>query len=290
MKKLLVPTDFSENAARIVRYAIDLGQALKAELLLYHACFDPMLDADLPSWDADSRQGHQGEWGVKQAEAQATDMMEDLQQSVRAEAPGLRVETLVEMGFAERKIPEVSLRENCDLIVMGTRGKSAVLKTFFGSVTASVMQRASTPVLVVPEAATFESFRHVMYASDFDPTDGVVVRQMLETLRPLNFDLYTVFIYNDHGHPYRKEDYQGLKEALQSHMHHVIPDARMEIVATGDHDLVQGLQRQLQENDVDLLVMTTHARNFVTRLMQPSQTKRMMFQTQTPLLVFRVVD
>lgn len=290
MKKLLVPTDFSEDAARAVRYAIDLGQALEAELLLYHACFDPMLDSDLPRWHADGDSGQQGELVLNQAQAQATRMMEDLQKSLQAEAPSLRVETLVEMGFAERNIPEVSLREGCDLIVMGTRGKGRVLKTFFGSVTASVMQRASTPVMVVPEGATFEPFRHVMYASDFDPADGVVVRQMLETLRPLDFGLYTVFIYNDHGHPYRKEDYQGLKEALQSHMHHVIPDARMDIVATGDHDLVQGLQRQLQENDVDLLVMTTHARNFVTRLMQPSQTKRMMFQTKTPLLVFRVID
>jgi len=290
MKKLLVPTDFSDDAARAVRYAMDLGQALEAEILLYHACFDPMLDSDLPTWHTDTRTGPSGNLVLHQAEAQATRMMEELQESVRAEAPNLTVETLIELGFAERKIPEVSLREGCDLIVMGTRGKGGVLKTFFGSVTASVMQRASTPVLVVPEGATFEPFRHVMYASDFDPADGLVVRQMLETLRPLDFDLYTVFIYNDHGHPYRKEDYQGLKEALQSHMHHVIPDARMDIVATGDHDLVQGLQRQLQENDVDLLVMTTHARNFVTRLMQPSQTKRMMFQTKTPLLVFRVVD
>jgi nucleotide-binding universal stress UspA family protein len=290
MKKFLVPTDFSEDSARAVRYAMDLARAQEAELLLYHACFDPMLDSDLPAWHADSRTGQGGELVLNQAEAQARRQMSELEQQIREEARNLKVETRVEMGFAERTIPDVALQEGCDLIVMGTRGKGKVLKTFFGSVTASVMQKASTPVLVVPAGATFASFRHVMYASDFDPTDGVIVRQMLETLQPLQFDLYTVFIYNDHGHPYRKEDYQGLKEALQSHMHQVIPDARMDIIATGNHDLVQGLKQQLKEKEVDLLVMTTHARNFITRLMQPSQTKRMMFQTDTPLMVFRVVD
>ena len=290
MKKFLVPVDFSDHSARATRYAIDLAQAVGAELLLYHSCFDPLIDSDLPTWRS-SGEGGQAEMMMTSVEQEARRHMSQLEADVRHEAgPQLTVSSLVELGFAERRIPEVALRDNCDLIVIASRGKSNLYKTFFGSVTAEVMQRAQVPVLVIPEGVAFRPFQHVMYASDFDPADGWVVRQMLETLQPLQFDLYSVFIYNDHGHPYRKEDYHGLKEALHSHMQHVLPDARMEIVATGDSDLLQGLDRQLDENHVDLLVMTTHARNFINRLMQPSQARRMAFHTHTPLMVFRVIE
>ena len=291
MKKLLVPTDFSEHAQLALDYALHLAADTEAEILLFHAYYDPMLDSDLPSYGMTSYTPDTHNLVLTDIEVEARRQLKAIAETIQQQTNGqVPVSELLERGFAERAIPEVALRENCDLVVMGTRGKSKVFKTFFGSVTADVLQRSNVPVLAIPPGAKYQTIEHVLYASDFDPADGWVVRQMLETLKPLDFDLYSIYIFNEKGHHYRKEDYYGLQEAMKSHMKHVIPDARMEIVATGDVDLVSGIKRQLEDREVDILVMTTHARDFIGRLMHPSQTKRMLFQAEVPMMVFRVKE
>ncbi len=291
MKKLLIPTDFSEHAEQGVKYAMDLARFTGAEVLLFHAFYDPMLDSDLPTYQSATMGGGTREVVLNDIEEESRRLLAEKKREWELKmGPNLPITTLLERGFADQLIPEVALREGCSMIVMSSRGKSKVYKTFFGSVTADVMQNARMPVLVVPKGTNFMPIQHVMYASDFDPADGVVLRQLMHLLKPLNFDLCTVYVFNDHGHPYRKEDYIGLRTAMRSHMQHVMPDAHMDILATGDSDLIEGLNRQLENRKTDLLVMTTHARNFIHRLMHPSATKRMLFNAKVPLLIFRVKE
>ncbi|NJO90574.1 MAG: universal stress protein [Chloroflexia bacterium] len=46
------------------------------------------------------------------------------------------------------------------------------------------------------------------------------------------------------------------------------------------------LQDFINERSIDIIAMTTHKRNFISRLFYPSMTKKMLFQTDTPMLVF----
>lgn len=289
MKKLLVPTDFSDNARGALEYAVGLARDLEAEITLLNVYYDPMLDSDLPTYGMTSFHRGKGNLVLTEIEVEVKHQIQELLNQVKEQSNAkIGLHTRIERGFPEQVIPQIALEGNYDMVIMGTRGKSRIFHTFFGSVTADVLQRCEVPVLAIPPETVYRSIEHVMYASAFDPADGLVVRQMLETLRPIDFDLYSIYIFSEHGHHYRKEDYMGLREAMQSHMKHVIPDARMEIVATGDRDLIAGIKAQLEDRDVDMLVMTTHARDFIGRLMHPSQTRKMLFESEVPLLVFRV--
>ena len=51
-------------------------------------------------------------------------------------------------------------------------------------------------------------------------------------------------------------------------------------------DIQQGLEDFIEERNIDVLAVTKQKRNFFVRLFKPSMTKKFLFQTQIPLLVF----
>ena len=51
-------------------------------------------------------------------------------------------------------------------------------------------------------------------------------------------------------------------------------------------DVLQGMENFVREKEIDVLAVTTRKRNFLEKLFKPSATKKFLFQTQIPLLVF----
>ncbi len=58
----------------------------------------------------------------------------------------------------------------------------------------------------------------------------------------------------------------------------------------GKSDLIASLESFVQNNEVDLLAMSTRKRSPFEKLFSPSQTKRMVYHTHFPLLAFHSRD
>ena len=53
------------------------------------------------------------------------------------------------VGYAAEEILKTAVKENCDLIVMGTHGRKGIDRILFGSVAEKVVKRSSVPVLTI---------------------------------------------------------------------------------------------------------------------------------------------
>ncbi|MBI4492945.1 MAG: universal stress protein [Chloroflexi bacterium] len=133
--KILVPLDGSPLAARALPYAEALARPTGARLLLVQAAWtDHAPDVD---------------WGKSQA--RAVQEAETYLGSVAAELArrGLAAETAVPAGEASGAIlDEIRLRE-ADLVVMATHGRSGLDRWVYGSVAQGVLARSQVPVLLV---------------------------------------------------------------------------------------------------------------------------------------------
>jgi universal stress protein A len=87
---------------------------------------------------------------VTEAEAQLASL---LPEGVR---DGLRVTTEVQAGKAAAVIIEVAEQQGCDLIVMGTHGRTGVAHLFLGSVAEKVVRAAPCPVVTIRDTAERE--------------------------------------------------------------------------------------------------------------------------------------
>lgn len=134
---ILLPVDGSEHAGRAANYAAKMAKMMAARLLLLH-CHRP--------------------FPVKMGEPFFQNAIDRImQQSAELIAPlqhmfddrGLDCSELILEGPPGEKICEIARIENCEMIIMGSRGRSDLKGLFLGSVTHRVLQQAPCPVLVV---------------------------------------------------------------------------------------------------------------------------------------------
>jgi nucleotide-binding universal stress UspA family protein len=146
IQKILVPTDFSAHADEAFRVALRLAKATGACVVAFHVATAPaVVTAEGPA-PADVRDEKGKDlWGGLLA--------------LQARDPQVRVEH--EVVVADRPtvahLLDLLQKRGCDLIVMGTHGRSWLRQRLLGSVTEEVIRRARCPVLVVKAPAHAEA-------------------------------------------------------------------------------------------------------------------------------------
>jgi nucleotide-binding universal stress UspA family protein len=140
IRRILVPLDFSEYADAILEWAAHLAEEHKSTLILMHAYhlpveFQQMEGAYLPAefWT--------------QVKTEAEKALEGHAAKLRSK--GVSVETEVIEGYPATAIEEEALRQEADLIVIGTHGHTGLKHLLLGSVAERVVQKAPCPVLTV---------------------------------------------------------------------------------------------------------------------------------------------
>jgi nucleotide-binding universal stress UspA family protein len=140
MRKALVPVDGSSNADRAVQHVVALAGICPAiEVVLLN------VQPEIDDW--------QVRRFLKKEEVEAMEESKggDALQSARAllEAAKVRYTPMVLIGPVAETIARTALEQNCDGIVMGTRGLGAVAGAVLGSVSEQVVHLADVPVTLV---------------------------------------------------------------------------------------------------------------------------------------------
>ncbi len=144
IKKLLVPTDFSDLSAEAIRYAMSLTEMYGAELVLMHIVDDAPVLA-LHTMELTSE--YVMDDTTKAAERH-------LDEFIRAHDVrnhyGLTL--VVRRGNPFDEITRYAHEEAIDLVVMATHGRTGLAHVLLGSVAEKVVQHADVPVLIVKPA------------------------------------------------------------------------------------------------------------------------------------------
>lgn len=244
MKKILVPTDFSTQAHNAYRYALHLAYHFGAEIHLYHSYF---LDTV-----TDSLAGTDALLALQKAEEEAAMQnfrLYEMEIGHRFDRP-IPVHATVQLGFPADRIVDYALEQHIDLIVMGTLGASNIATRLLGSVTGDVIQRAKCPVLSVPVAAQFDGIRHIAFADESDTETDYRPGALTVFAGLLGADIIPVH----------------LRLALDT------------------ESVAEGLNKFAVKHDCQVVAMTTHKRNFLTRLLSPSATASMAYNSKVPVL------
>lgn len=144
LKRLLLPTDFSESARHAFLYALSLAQKYDAELHLLHVI------EVLPS-------GYTSELFP----GAMTRVIEEISGYARAEMSKLVDEARqqgrpprdrIVQGKPAAEIIRVAAEDEVDMIVIGSHGRGALSHALFGSTTERVVRKAPCPVLICRRA------------------------------------------------------------------------------------------------------------------------------------------
>ena len=139
LRRVLMPTDFSEPSREALAYAQAVAARFEAELLLAHVTERPYVDPNLAEIDTQAFEDN--------ARQSAQQQLDKAVAGLRA--AGLRASGRLLTGVPWNEVAELARREAVDLIVAGTRGFTGLKHILLGSTAERILRHAPCPVVVV---------------------------------------------------------------------------------------------------------------------------------------------
>ncbi len=140
ISKILCAVDLAEDSALIAKYANRMAAGMNAEVLVLYAA--PTLKQYVGFHVQPATIGH----FVEEITTAAQEKMDGF---VGAHFTDVKAEGRVIVGYASEEIIRTAVAENCNLIIMGTHGRTGLDRILFGSVAEKVVQKSSVPVLTL---------------------------------------------------------------------------------------------------------------------------------------------
>lgn len=271
MKTILVATDFSNASLNAVNYAGEIAKRKKSKLILLHVYHSPIIVSDvtvmLPSG--------------KEMEKDGLKHLRRIKKALELEYKNsFLIECICVNGFAVEEIIDLVPKHEVDLVVMGMHGVGYLEQKLLGSVTTSLIQKATFPVLVINKMVKYRAIKSITFATDYKEIKSADV---LETLKDFG-KMYKSHIYllnvltKKDNRPTIEQAAAGVKlEHSFEEMDHSFHYIKNESIAKGINEFTTGYK-------TDLLVMIPRKHNAFMSLWLESTTKLIAFDTDLPLL------
>ena len=261
-KKILIPIDFSDYSVKACELGINYAHKVGAEVMIMHAYFSPYFPSAIPMGDTLAYQVNE----------------EETAQNVLK-----RVQIDMEKGLPEEEIIAYSKEYHPSLIVMGTRGKSQKDLDLIGSVTGEVIEVNKVPVLAIPENVPFEDLseaKNIAFATSFNQRDLVAFDGFMEIIKPYNAHIH-LFNISTSKNEWNEIRLTGVNEYFKKQY----PEAHITHTVLADGDLLLAIEKFVRDEHIDVIALSTYRRNILARMFNPSIARKMLFHTDTPLLV-----
>jgi nucleotide-binding universal stress UspA family protein len=270
MKKIIVPTDYSDNAANAMHYAAALAQATNASLVLYHAFAYPIITTDVPY----EVQGFIDE--VTESDMRA---LLDLKRAVEKQY-GIEVRCISQAGSVSYHLQEIVREEKADLVVMGLRGSNPAVNILMGSTTFEVMRQGKIPLLIIPKTVRYSAPKRILFACDNPFVEKeATVRPLRDIAAHFSAEIEVYMVMEPQKASAQPQSPRPSN--LEQHFERVKHVYTFEQAEGVRESILQGIR----ESDADMLAMIPRHRSIWQYLFGKSDTHSIALQTSIPMLV-----
>ena len=274
MKKILVPTDFSDSANNATRAAADIARKTNAELILLHII-------ELPQEGTDAvQQGFEIPeimFFKQHAEQKLTEA------STAPELHGLTVYAVLKLGRTLHNVTEVAEVNDVDLIVMGSHGASGYKEFFIGSNAEKIVRNSQTPVLVVKNDASELKYEKVIFATDFLVENEAALAKAINVLT--SFEIKPHFLMVNTVNNF-KPTHVAEEIALNFFKENNITNYDFTIY--NDLDIEKGIINVAENVNADLIAMGTHGRKGFSKFINGSISEDIVNHAHKSVLTFKI--
>lgn len=302
LKRILVPTDFSDASRAALELAVRVAGPLSARITVLHA-------ATSPTWVSPST-------ALQLAEGKASITVEALAKRDAGDRLGPFVES-VDAGDVEVRTHflfddplDGILREahGADLIVMGTHGRRGLDRLLLGSLAEKVVRSADRPVITQPPAPSGppEHIRRVLVPVDFSNGSRAALElaahfrdhfgakiDLLHVVQHVpaveGAELLVVPFEGDTKEPFeefaRRRAAREMTVFLSETPGHEQAEVRVELGDPG-----RTVVRVAEDGGYDLIAMGTHGRSGFRRFVMGSVAERVVRESRCPVLTVREAE
>ena len=275
MKRIILPTDFSDNAYNAICYAINLFKEEECTFYLLHT-YTPAI------YQAEYVLHSPGQIGLGDIyQENSLNQLKDLKKQLIAEFNNKKHTFMVHSAFNTLvdEIVETSENENADMVIMGTQGATGAKEILIGTNTVHVIKKACCPVIAIPPNFKYETPKEILFPTDL----GIDYQE--EQLRALAFlakqhvsriDVLHISTGYDLSEEQlkNKAKLEGIFGRI-AHLFHEMPN----------QEVITAINNFQQKNKVKLLVMIQNRHTFFERLFLEPVIKKLGFHVTIPFMV-----
>ena len=265
MKTFVIPTDFSANAQKALDYAVQMTNGKRSTIHLLY-CYYP---SQFHVQDAILVEESQQE--VK--EALLNNIVKNWKDTYGTSADHITLLPVLRIGFPAGEILQYCRERKVDFIVMGTTGEGDMVKKILGSVSTQVFEGCNDPLILIPPKYKLSELKSILIASSQDG-DKSSIEYGIALGADHDADVHVLHVdpeseYQE-GTPY--EQYSG---------------DRIRYVSLTDEDIADTIEEYAEDEQMDLVIMTTQHRSFMQKLFHKSVSREVASELNIPVLILK---
>lgn len=280
MKKILVPTDFSNNAMNALKYAMELFKYDVSEFLIMHAYQDDIhkdkillsrKTIDQVTKIISDKSQLQLEYTLKQIHNTSPN-------------PKHNYKVISANNMLMDEANKIVNENNIDIIVMGTRGKTNDAKLTFGSHTLQVLKYVQCPVLAIPENYHDIQPRHILFPTNYlMPYKRRELKLLCELASPYRAVIDMLCISKSDKLSMRQVDHQNfIKDALSKNT--------INFKTVNDKNISNAIFTYIKKNKINMLVMVNTRHSLIENILLQSTIDKMSLYLDIPFLALQNIS
>jgi len=277
MKKILIPTDFSNEAKNAAAAAQILAKKFNAKLVFLHSIEVTSSESINASGAPSNFDSYADSMLVHESIKRANEDMKRL--LAENSLQDKDVSQIIKIGSPFAHINEAIEEEGVDFIVMGTKGASGLSEVLIGSNTEKVVRRARCPVLSVKDKIDDNVFESIVYATDIGTQVGKVMATLADIQKAYNSKIYVVWINTPNNFKSDRITMALLREFAAKHNM-----SNYEVRVFNDVIEEDGIRHFADEIGAGMIVMGTSSHTGLSRIIRGSIAEDMVNHAKRPVL------
>lgn len=277
MRKIILPTDFSENAYNALKFACQLFKYEKCEISLLNTYAEKVYtDESLLSNElADELKAI----SKKKAESE----LKEISSKIHSEFSNPRhsINCIAAFGDLVDEVNSLVNSKNADIVVMGTRGATNDSNLGFGSNTLLVLKYVQCPVLAIPANFKYEEPKKILFPTNYlIPYQKRELKVVGEIARDFKSIIHFLYLSKHKATSARQKD--NLKFLRQQFY-----NIRLEEHQSEELQKEIAIEDFIENHNINFLVMVNSRQTYLEDLLLPSTIDKVSLHPKVPLLVLQ---
>jgi len=275
MKRILLPTDFSEISKNAILYALQLFKDIPCEFFLLNVFRIPYVTSEELIGNAVGQLAELEDELHQISKKGMEDLLETLPKNKNH-----KFSKISDYNLFLNAVQNIVNEKNIELIVMGTKGATGAREIFMGSNTGNVILNTSENILAVPENAVFKAPQEITFPTDFR------IHYELEDLSPLislaeTYDSHIRVLHLNEKEKLDEEQNQNKKRLVS-----FLVNVKHSFHTLSNTDFEDSLNCFTQSRgNIDMIAMISKHYSFFQKLFFRPKVRELSFHTKIPLFV-----
>lgn len=275
MKKILLPTDFSDISINAVQYALELFKDIPCEFFLLNVFRIPYVTNE------EFMGNDVGELALLEEKLQEASIkgMEELLE-VLPKNKRHKFNIISDYNLFGNAVENAVKERDIQLIVMGTKGATGAKEIFMGTNTGHVLLKTTCNLIAVPEHSRFKAPKEITFPTDFRINYDLEDLGSLISLAEM-YDSKIRILHLSHKEELDEEQKRN-KKMLTSFFINV----KHSFHTLSNSDFEEALNCFTQSRgNIDMIVIIARHYSFFQRLFFRPKVRELSFHTKIPLFV-----